>query len=209
MLCHFMSSSKHSDGSQHLHLHVQAVQEHAMHHNCPKCQPLPAQWCSVNAQRLATWRTAFIAWQCRCIQSVTVSGVPLELRSVSRGNIYLKTGKWDTGRWSNAIAVAELEPAGVQHLLRFALFVTVHSSREIWYSELCDSGQSGKVGSNVYWSGHEFGSWNDADLSDEVSLRLSDEFLTYSISSACFMPYLHFWKSGHNSIVISLSWTRG
>ena len=43
MLCHCMSSSEHSEGSQCLHLHIQAVQEHATHHSRSKCQELPAQ----------------------------------------------------------------------------------------------------------------------------------------------------------------------
>ena len=55
-----------------------------------------------------------------------------------------ESGKWEAGSWLNAIAVAEMDSlTGVQHLLRFNLYVTVYTSREIWYTELCGSGQSG------------------------------------------------------------------
>jgi len=40
------------------------------------------------------WLEAFIAWQCQCIQNVTVGTVPLELWCVSRGTILLKIRDW-------------------------------------------------------------------------------------------------------------------
>jgi len=161
-----------------------------MHHSRSKCQELPAQWSSVNAQSLATWRTAFIAWQCQCIQNVTVGRATLELRRVSRGTILPKIRDWQMRSWLNAIPVAQLEPDRCPappeiHPARYIL----HMQRNMIQWVVWKWSEWRHVGSNVYWTGrHGFGSWNDTDLSGEVSLCLSDEFLTYSIPSTCFMP---------------------
>jgi len=100
-----------------------------------------------------------------------------------------ETGKWEAGSWLNAIAVAQLEPDRCPaspeiHPLCYSL----HKQRNMIQWMVWKWSKWRHVGSNVYWNGHGFGSWNDADLSGEVSLCLSDESLTYSISSTCFMP---------------------
>ena len=54
-----------------------------------------------------------------------------------------ETGKWEAGSWLNAIAVAKLEPVRCPAPCEIHPDVTVHTSREIWYNELCGSGQNG------------------------------------------------------------------
>jgi hypothetical protein len=196
ILCHCKSSSEHSEGPQCLHLHVQAVQEHATHHNCSKCQELPAQWSSVNARRLVTWRKAFIAWQCQCIQNVTVGREPRAEMSPEAPSCWRsETGKWEAGSWLNAIAVAELEPDRCPAPRKIhPVCYGSHKQRNMMQWIVWKWSEWRQVGSSVYWTGQGFGSRNVAYLSGEVSLCLYDEFLAYSTSSTCaLVVFLKKW----------------